>query len=482
MAKRSKRKRVSALVNDSLVYRREAPRESVGVGTFCNVFYGEKIVLVGRLMLADKTGRISQIGLFKELSGKEVIILERIEGDGSSILAYLVRTPENIHVMNSTIHYGDIVALEGVKLRVGNDDVFLGEKIELISKAIEDVYNSNIDFRKRTNWYTHRHLQLIRNPEKITHFRKCSLALRTIRQFLYQKGYEEVNITMLQKNFEAGLSNPFVTHAATLNKNMYLRLTSELFLWKLMIAGFSKVFEIGKSFRNQSATTDRLPQFTILELYHAYADREKMENLVQDMICEVLVQLYGSAMLPTSKGVIDYSGKWPVYDFRDEVKKYTGLQYKEEYSMETLLSMADTMGVTQPVVVNKHTIATAMYSFLMSKISGPAFLRNLPAAQSPLYKINDDQSTVDETLLIINGMLVADIVNPERDPDIVKWRMENQLHYRKKNQEENINEDILDAMRFGLPPSRGIGIGIELLLMLLLNAEDIRDVELFPVF
>ncbi len=482
MARRIERKRVSALASDPLAYCREVPRESIRVGAFHNVHYDEKIAIVGRLMLADRTGRISKFGLFGDLNGKGVIILERIEGDGASIPAYLIRTSENIRVMNSIIHYGDIVMLEGVKLRFNDEDIFLSERIELLSKAIGDVYDSNIDFRKRTNWYTHRHLQLIRDPEKLTHFRRCSLVLQAIRQFLYQRGYEELSITLLQKNFEAGLASPFVTHSVESNKDMYLRVTSELFLWKLMIAGFSKVFEIGKSFRNQGATTDMLPQFTIMELYHAYADRKEMEDLAQDMIREILIQLYGSAILPTSKGTLNCSGEWPVYDFIEEVKKCTGLPYDERRSIKTLLGMVDTMGITRPPVVNRYTIATAIYSSVMSKITGPAFLRNLPAAQSPLYKLNDDQSTVDETLLVINGMLVADIVNPERNPDIVKRRMEEQLHYRKENQARNVNEDILNAMKLGLPPSRGIGIGIERLLMLLLNVKDIRDVELFPVF
>jgi lysyl-tRNA synthetase class 2 len=411
-----------------------------------------------------------------------VILLEKIESNGVSIPAYLTRTPENIQAMNSTIHYGDIVMLEGVKLRADDSDVFLGERIELLSKAVEDVYYSNIDFRKKANLYTHRHLQLIRDPDRLSHFRRCSLVLHTIRQFLYQRGYEEVSMTLLQKSFEAGLADPFITHATESDKDMFLRVTSELLLWKLMIAGFSKIFEIGKSFRNQGATADMLPQFTILELYHAYADREEMENLMRDMIREILVQLYGSATLPTSEGVIDCSGEWTVYNFKDEVEKCTGMSYDEKCSIEKLLSMMDKMGIPRPAVVNKYTIATAMYFFVMSKIKGPAFLRNLPASQSPLYKLNDDKSTVDETLLVINGMLVADIVNPERDPEIVKRRMEEQLRYRKGSQTNNINEDILNAMRFGLPPSRGVGMGIERLLMLLLNVEDVRDVELFPVF
>jgi len=473
---------MNALVNDALAYRREVARVSIEPGEFHTVGYGEKIVLVGRLMLADRTGEISKFGLFGELEKKDVIILERIEGNGVSIPVYLTRTPENIRTINTTIHYGDIVMIEGTKLRVDNNPVFLGKKIELLSKAVGDVYDTNVDFHKKTNWHTQRHLQLIRDPEKLLHFRRCALVIRTIRQFLHQKGYEETPITLLLKNFEGGLADPFVTHVVESDNDMFLRVTSELFLWKLMIAGFSKVFEIGKSFRNQGATADMLPQFTILELYQAYADRKKMEDLVRDMIREILVQLYGSATLPITGGVIDCSDEWPAYDFRGEIQKYTGLVYKEDGPIELLANMTMRMGIPLPAVVNKYTIATALYTYVMSKITGPAFLRNLPAAQSPLYKLNDDMSTVDETLLVINGMLVADIVNPERDPGIVRQRMKEQLNYRKGTQLNVINEDILSAMKFGLPPSRGIGMGIERLLMLLLNTEDIRDVELFPVF
>lgn len=482
MARKSEKKRISVLKRDSLAYRREVPRGSIGVDVFDSVPYGKKIVLVGRLMLVDRTGKISKLGLFDVLDGKKVILLERIEGNGASVSAYLTRTPENIQAMNSTIHYGDIVMLEGRKLRVDDSNVFLGKRITLLSKAVGDVYDSNVDFRKKSNLYTHRHLQLIQDPEKISHFRRCSLVFRTIRQFLYQEGYEELNMTLLQKSFEAGLADSFMTRAVEHDGNMFLRLTSEMFLWKLMIAGFSKVFEIGKSFRNQGATASMLPQFTILELYHAYACQEEIEDLMRHMIRKILIKLYGSALIPTSGGVIDCSGEWGVYDFREEVKKYTGLTYSENYSVEELLRVLDAAGVSRPTITNKYTIATALYSSVMSDIRGPAFLRNLPAAQSPLYKLNDDGSTVDETILIINGMLVADLVNPERDPEVLRRRMEEQLLYRKGGQNGDVNEDILNAMKFGLPPCRGVGMGIERLLMLLLNVEDIRDVELFPVF
>jgi len=482
MARKSERKRATALEIDPLAYRREAPRGSVEVCTLDRVAYGEKTIVVGRLMLSDNTGEISKLGVFGTLEGKEVLTLERIEGNGLSVPAYLVRTPENIETMNSVIHYGDIVMLEGVKLCVAGKDVLLGNRIKLLSKATGDVYDSNIDFRKRSNLYAHRHLQMIRDREKILHFRKCSTVFRVIRQFLYDNGYEELSMTLLQESFEAGLADPFITHVTKHDKDMYLRLTSELFLRKLMIAGFSKVFEIGKSFRNQGATADMLPQFTILELYRAYATREEMENLMRDMICEILVQLYGSTSIPTIKGSIDCAGEWPSCDFNDELEKCTGLRYNESRPVEELLHILDKAGIAHPARVNKYTVATSLYAHVMSNIAGPAFLRNLPAAQSPLFKVNDDGSTVDETLLVINGMLVADLVNPERDPRIIKRRMEEQLTYRKESQNGGVNEDIISAMKFGLPPCRGIGMGMERLLMLLLNTEDIRDVELFPVF
>lgn len=482
MARKSARKRISALKYDPLAYRREISRGIVEADKFESMFYGEKTALVGRIMLADRTGKISKLGVFGTLGGRNVILFERIEGNGVSVPAYLTRTPENIQAVNSVVHYGDIVMLKGTKFHFGDSDVFLGDKVELLSKAVGDVYDSNIDFRKRPNLYAYRHLQIIKDPGKISHFQKCSLVFRTIRQFLYKKGYEELNMTLLQESFEAGLADPFVTHVVERNRDMFLRLTSELFLWKTMIAGFSKVFEIGKSFRNQSVTAKMFPQFTILELYHAYAKREKIEGLIRKMICEILVQLYGFASIPVAGGVIDCSGEWKVYDFREEVKRCTGLTYDENFSSKKLARILDKAGIPHLANINKCTVATALYSHVMSKIKGPAFLRNLPAAQSPLYKLNDDGSTVDETILVINGMLVADLVNPERDPDILRRRMEKQLAYRKKGQNGAVNEDILSAMKYGLPPCRGIGMGIERLLLLLLNAENIRDVELFPIF
>lgn len=482
MAKKSEKKRNFALENDPLAYRREVPTGLVELNAFNSLQNGEEATIVGRLMLSDSTGEISKLGLFSRLDEKEVIVFERIEGNGFSIPAFLVRTSENIKMINSMIHYGDIVMLKGVKINTIDGDAFLGENLLLLSKAMGNVYDSNIDFRKRSNLYTHRHLQMIQDKEKILHFRRCSMVLRTIRQFLYNNDYEELNITLLQENFEAGLADPFVTHVIEHDKSMYLRLTSELFLRKLMIAGFSKIFEIGKSFRNQGATADMVPQFTILELYRAYATREEMENLIKDMICEILIELYGSMSIPTGKGSIDCSGEWPSYDFNEELEKYTGLRYDESCSIEELLHLLDKAGIAHPSKVNSYTIATSLYGYVMSNIVGPAFLRNLPAAQSPLFKINDDGSTVDETLLVINGMLIADLVNPERDPRIIKHRMEEQLSYRKDNQAGGVNEDFIEAMKFGIPPCRGIGMGIERLLMLLLNVRDIRDVDLFPVF
>lgn len=482
MARKNERKRVSALKHDPLAYRREAPRGSIEASAFEDVPYDERIVLVGRLMLADRIGRISKLGVFSTLGERDVILFERIEGNGASISAYLTRTPKNILAINSIIHYGDVVMLEGVKLRFDNSDIFLGELVALLSKAVGDAYDSHIDFQKRSNLHAHQYLQMLRDPEKILHFRKCALVFRAVTQFLYQNGYEEVNTTLLQESFEAGLADPFVTHVVERGQDMFLRLTAELLLWRLMVAGFSKVFEIGKSFRNQGATVNTLPQFTILELYHAYARSEEMENLARDMIREVLAQLYGSASIPVTGGVIDCSGEWGVYDFVEEVARYTGSSYDEKDSLEELLCLLDKAGIPRPVVANKYTVATALYSHVMSKIRGPSFLRNLPAAQSPLYKLNDDGSTVDETLLVINGKPIVTIVNPERDPAILRRRMEEQLKYRKEGQLNSVNEDIIDAIKFGLPPCRGMAIGFEHLLMLLLNVENIRDVELFPVF
>lgn len=483
MSRKKRRNAVCGSEFDLSVYRREPPKGSIEVSALKDLAYGETVNVVGRIMLTDNTGKISMLGVFSKLEEKDVITLERIEGNGSSFPAYLDRTPANVNVVNHVLHCGDIVVLKGVKMRTDNRDVFLGEGMALLSKATKDVYDSNIDFHKKSNTHIHRHLQFIQDPEKISHFHKCSLVFRVVRQFLYQKGYEEVNTTLLQKSFEAGLADPFVTHTAASNRKMFLRLSAELLLWRLMVAGFSKVFEIGKSFRNQSATVNTLPQFTILELYQAYAGSEEMETLARDMIHEILIQLNGCVAIPLPTGeVIDCSGEWDVYDFKDEVNKITGTSYDEKCSPEELICLVDKMGIPRPTIINKYTIASSLYSHVMSRITGPAFLRNLPAAQSPLYKLNDDESTVDETLLVVGGRPIVTIVNPERDPALLKRRMEEQLTYRTKGQSDALNEGIIATIKFGLPPCRGIAIGMEHLLMFLLNLENIRDAELFPVF
>lgn len=482
--KKSTLKRTRVLEIDSLAYRREVCDGAIEAEAFVSLAIGEDAVLVGRLMLSDNTGRISRLGVFDQLDGQEVIALEQIEGNGCSVPAFLIKNPDNVATVNSMIHYGDVVMLTGKKIStVVCGDVFLGTNVVLLSKATGDVYDGNVDFRKRSNLYAHRHLQLLREKDKLNKFRQCSTILRVIRQFLYGNGYDELSLTLLQEEFEAGMADPFITHVVDRDKDMYLRLTSELFLRKLMIAGFSKVFEIGKSFRNQGAVMDMHPQFTILELYRAYATREDMENLVKDMIVKILVDLYGSASIPIEKGAIDCSKEWPSVSFVDELEKCTGLRYDETRPIEESLCMLDKAGIAHPSRMNRYTVATSLYAYVISKITMPTFVRDLPAGQSPLFKLNDDQSTVDETLLVINGMLVADLVNPEREPNLLRQRMEEQATYRSgQHQIDDVNEGLLDAMRFGLPPCRGVGMGLERLMMLLLNVSSVRDVELFPVF
>lgn len=481
MSKKLERKRVAALKSDPKAYRREIPEGVVEVDMMSSLVCGETAHVAGRLMLEDRSGKESRFGVFQTVAEQDVICLERIEGNGASVPAYLIRTEENIHTANKIIDYGDVVLLEGSKVYVADTTVFIATSAKLLSKAIGDVYDPNIDFRKRSNLYAHRHLQLLREPDRQVLLRECSAVLRVMRQFLYAEGYDELNLTLLQEQFEAGLATPFVTRSVEYDRDLYLRLTAELFMRKLMIGGLSRVFEIGKSFRNQGSNPDSFPVFTILEMYCAYATAEEMEKLLERMIKEILNEVYGAEFIPMGSGIIDCSGDWKVYDFRELVEHMTGLQYDENLPTEELALVLDKMFVERPEPLNKCTIAQALYGKLLSQFERPAFLRNLPAAQSPLFKLNEDGSTVDETLLVINGMLVADIINAERDPEVMRKRLVEQATYRTDGTSD-VNEDILHAMKFGLPPCRGIGMGIERLLMLLLNTQDIRDVEPFPVF
>jgi len=481
MSRKSEKKRISALKKDPLVYKREVPKDVVMVGDINDFSENEKIQIAGRIVLADCSGKISKLGLLDRVNDQEVIMLENISDNGEKIQAYLVKNKHNIEYVNQHIHYGDIVMLSGCKYKVEEKFVFLADNITIVSKAIGDIYDKNIDFRKRSNMYLYRYIEMIRDIEKVKLFQSCSSVLQIMRQFLYGKGYNETCMSLLQESFEAGFANPFVTHVVEHDRDMYLRLTAELLFRKLMVAGFSSVFEISKSFRNQDTAGNMIPEFTIFELYKSYASRDEMESLIKEMICKILDGLYGELSIPIDDGFIDCSGDWEVIDFRNEVKSLTGMKYNEQLSIDELAGFLDKAGIDQPNVINKYTVATALYAHIVSLIEGPAFLRNLPAAQSPLFKLNEDGSTVDETLLIIKGSLIADIVNAERDPEIMRKRFEEQATYQA-GRDYVVNEDILYAMKFALPPCRGMGMGIERLLMFLLNKQSIREIQIFPIF
>ncbi len=483
MSKKIERKRVAALESDPEIYHREVPVEALEIEQLIEIPFHTEIQLVGRIMLADTTGIISKLGVYATRNGRDVIILENIESNGISVPAYAEKNEQTINAMNSHVHVGDVLLFEGYTEFDSEYErvVFIATELKILSKATGNVYDRNIDFRKRSNIYNHRHLQMLRDPELIVQFRKYSRVYKWIRKFLYACGYDEVSMTLLQESFEAGFATPFETYVVDKEKNMYLRLTAELFLRKLMIAGFSKVFEISKSFRNQCAVSTMHPEFTILELYHAYSKEGEMECLVREILQGLLIEIYGKEVIPSDNGNINCSGEWKSVNFKDEVERLTGKTYDENRDVSVNARLLDILGVARPQVLNKYTVGTELYVHLMSKYREPTFLQGLPASTSPLNKLNDDGSTIDETLLVINGMLVADIVNVERDSKVLRARMEEQITYRK-DCEVVVNEDLLHAMQYGLPPCRGIGIGIERLLMLIFNKKELRDVEVFPIF
>lgn len=481
MGRNNGKKRLRSLAFEPCVYTCDIPEGVVEVCELENVPYGESVVVAGRITLSDNTGKISKMGVFTNVEEIDVIVAEQLGSNGDFIPLYLTRVEENVAAMNTLIHYGDVVMVRGTRLQTEDGDVFLGNTITLLSKALGDVYDPNIDFRNKSNVNRYRHIQLIQEPEKLKQLRRCSWILMSLRQELYAHGFEEVSLSLLQENFEAGFADPFVTYSVEKRRDMYLRLSSELLMWRMMIAGFSKIFEFGKSFRNQGASGVKMPQFNLLELYRSYVTAGEMEDLAQRLIQRSLVDLYGGAVLPTSQGEIDCSGSWVAVEFKDEVARITGMDYDERRLVEELALILDRAEIDRPAALNHYTIATSLYACVMSRTEGPAFIRNLPAAQSPLYKLNEGGSTLDETLLVIAGKPAAMIVSPERDPTVVRERMEAQLAYRP-DQERGINEEILGAMELGLPPCRGMAIGLEHLFMLLLDAEDIRDVDPFPVF
>ena len=329
--------------------------------------------------------------------------------------------------------------------------------------------------------YRQRYLDLIMNDESREVLRKRSIIIKEIRQYLDDKGYMEVETPMLQYIPGGAAANPFKTHYNALDTDMYLRIATELSLKKLLVGGYEKVYEINRNFRNEGMDRRHNPEFTAIELYQAYGNCETMMELVEDLIKTVAMRVNGTLVIKAGGKEIDLGKPWRRAAYRDLVKEVAGENWFE-LSREEKYKKAKELGTQVLPDWTDLEITHEIYEKLVEDtLIEPTFVTRLPAELVPLArKCEDDPSLVDVYELEINGQEISPGYTELNDPIDQRQRFMDQVTLSGKDPAQAVDEDFLTALEYGMPPTGGMGMGIDRLVMLLTGADSIRDVILFP--
>ena len=380
---------------------------------------------------------------------------------------------------------GDIVGVEGQVFKTQTEEISIRAKsITLLSKALLPLPNKFKGLTDREVRYRQRYVDLIVNPEVKDTFVKRSMILRQLRHFLDSKGFLEVDTPILTP-FEIGASaRPFYTHHNTLDLDMVLRIETELYLKRLIVGGMDRVYEVGRIFRNEGMDPTHNPEFTSIELYQAYTDFHGMMDLVEEMMKEVTMKVCGTLQISYQGTPIDLS-HWERLTMVDAVKRYSGVDFNEIHSDAEAIEIAKAHKVELPEIPTKGAILAEFFdAFVEEKLIQPTFIYDYPVEISPLAKRKpNDPAFTERFEYFINATEFGNAFSELNDPIDQKGRFEKQVADRLKldpNSKAQVDYDYVTALEYGLPPTGGLGFGVDRLVMLLTDSASIRDVLLFP--
>ena len=439
---------------------------------------------------------------FKKYEGKDVsiagrLMLKRIMGKAS--FAHVQDSTARVQIYVSIndlgeesysnfkkLDLGDIVGLKGFVFKSKTGEITIHAKeLILLAKGIRplpDKYSGIKDVDER---YRHREVDLIINPEVKEVFKTRIKILDEIKKYLNSHGYLEVETPILQTIAGGAAAKPFKTHHNTLNLDMYLRIANELYLKRLVIGGFDRVYEMGKMFRNEGISIKHNPEFTNIELYAAYLNYFDMMDLTEDLIKTVAVRVLGKTLIQYEDFTIDLGKPWTRITMMDAIKKVTGIDFNEIKTDEEAIKLAEEKDINvDPSKRTRGGIMNIFFEeFVEETLIQPTFIYNYPIEISPLAKkLPEDERLTQRFELFIGGREYANAYSELNDPIDQLERFEDQLRQRELGDEEAnlLDKDFLQAMEYGMPPMGGLGIGFDRLIMLLTNSSSIRDILFFP--
>lgn len=419
------------------------------------------------ITLRDWSGTI-QIGLSKKLLGKQWQLAKLLE-------------------------LGDIIGVSGQLGATKTGEITIwADSLTFLSKCLHQPPEkfhglSDVDLR-----YRHRYVDLWANPEVMERFKKRSAIIAMIREFLHARGFLEVETPMMQTTVGGAAAKPFMTHHNSLDMDLFLRIAPELFLKRLLVGGMEKVFEINRNFRNEGLSRQHNPEFTMLELYQAYADYNVMMDLTEEIIC-LCVEKYcegsqlqiasGKSQIANSDerlatGVIDYTRPWRRVRYVEILKEHSGCDIDD---VSTIRAKARELGLDEAAMDDAVVVDKLFEATVEDNLFNPTFVMDYPAELCPLAKRKKDETRFAERFeLYVAGMELANAYTELNDPAVQEENFRRQL----RGQEESIatmDADFITALKYGMPPAGGLGIGIDRLVMVLTSAASIRDVVLFPL-
>ncbi len=383
------------------------------------------------------------------------------------------------------IDIGDIIGASGYLFHTKTKEPTIAvSDLTLLSKSLQPLPEkwhglSDVDMR-----YRQRYLDLISNPETKETFKVRSQVITAIRQFLNRRGFLEVETPVLQSSAGGALARPFITHHHALDQDFYLRIALELHLKRLIIGGFDKVYELGRTFRNEGISTKHNPEFTMLESYEAYADYNDVMNMLEEMVSEISQQLLGTGKVEFGDKTLNLEPPWQRISLCQAIEEYSGIDFEKYPDTDSL--RAEMLKLKMEVDPQKNRgrlIDELISTFVEPNLIQPTFLLDYPVEMSPLAKAKPDNNRLVERFeAFAGGMEIANAFTELNDPIEQRQRFLQQQRERQAEGEEieSVDEDFLLALEYGMPPTGGLGVGIDRLVMLLTNQQSIREVILFP--
>ena len=379
---------------------------------------------------------------------------------------------------------GDIVGVSGFVFKTRRGEISVhANSIKLLSKSLLPLPEKWHGLKDKEERYRKRYLDLIANPEIKDTFVKRSMILREIRSFLDSKGYLEVDTPVLHTLEIGAAARPFVTHHNALDIDMYLRIETELYLKRLIVGGFDRVYEVGRIFRNEGMDATHNPEFTSIEMYQAYTDYYGMMDLIEEMYRTVALKVCGTDTVPYQGNEIEIGKPWKRVTMKEAVKEYTGLDYDSWTSDADAVAQAKTKHAEIADTATKGEVLIELFEeFVEEKLIQPTIIYDYPVENSPLAKRKPtDPAFTERFEYFINACEFGNAFSELNDPIDQRERFTKQvMEKRKQGANAQIDEDFLTALEYGLPPTGGLGMGLDRFVMLLTGSASIRDVLLFP--